>query len=334
MFKDLTKICEILRQHNNFLVVSHAMPDGDAIGSQLGMAQILKYLDKNFRLYNISGMPDALTWINPGFKIAREVKELGDFKPEVCIFVDCGDEYRAGQEIYELLAEGAFPLSICIDHHRGNPEFATVNLIDPTASAAAYLVAQVAKELGILLDGQLGKFIYLGLVEDTGSFSYANTDAKTLALAAEIVDLGLNVGQFNTCRENTWSLERFHFWGKLSNAVQFAHANTIAYVCVSHAMLDEAGLTVADLSDFASWMRRIRNTKVCAMIREHGPGRIKVSLRSAIKVNVQKVAVHFGGGGHFNAAAMEIDGDLENAVNLVMPLLAKEIDLAEESICD
>ena len=329
MPESLQEICNMLKERDNFLVVSHATPDGDAIGSQLGMACILKALNKNFRLYNISGIPATLSWINTGFEVFENLYELGEFKTDVCIFVDCGDSARAGQEIYGMLENRAFPASICIDHHRENPEFATLNWVDPTASSTAYMVAEIARNLKIPLEGPLGRFIYLGLVEDTGSFSYGNTDARTFALASEIAGLGLNVGQFNDCREHTWSMEKFRFWGKLSNEIQLAHGNTIAYVCVTQAMLEEAGLNVADLSDFASWMRRIKGTRVCALIRENGPGRIKISLRSSLNVNVQKVAVHFGGGGHMNAAAMEMSGTLKSAVDAVLPLLSKEIDLTE-----
>ena len=330
----LQEVCNTLKERDNFLVVSHATPDGDAIGSQLGMACILKALNKNFRLYNLSGIPDKLSWVNTGFEVLENLYELGEFKTDICIFVDCGDSSRAGQEIRAMLESRAFPTSLCIDHHRENPEFATVNWVDPTASSTAYMVAKIAQNLKIPLEGPLGRFIYLGLVEDTGSFSYGNTDARTLALASEIVGLGLNVGQFNTCREHIWSMERLRFWGQLSTDIQLPHNKTIAYVCVTQAMLDEAGLNVVDLSDFASWMRRIKGTRACALIRENGPGRVKVSLRSSLNVNVQKVAVHFGGGGHINAAAMEMDGTVKNAVDSVLPLLSKEIDLAgNEAAC-
>ena len=328
MDKTIAKICEVLTGHDHFLVVSHAMPDGDAIGAQLGMGEILRRLNKNCRFYNISGFPVNFDWINPGLMFAKSMAELDDFKPEVCIFLDCGDQLRAGPEMQALIDNKVFPLSISIDHHRENPEFATVNWVDSSASATAYMVAQIAKALELPLTGLLGRAIYLGLVDDTGSFSYTNTDARTLALAAEIVELGLNVGQFNTCRENTWSMERFRFWGRLSNSVRMAHNRSIAYVCVTQAMLDEAGLTIADVSDFASWMRRIRGTAICALIREHGAGLIKVSLRSAVNVNVQQVAVKFGGGGHINAAAMEVAGEIETVAERLLPELIKAIDSA------
>lgn len=328
MLTPVSAICETLKTQNDFLIVSHAMPDGDAIGSQLGLGLILQNLGKSFRLYNLSGFPAVFSWANPGFSFVQTLAELGGFKPKVCIFTDCGDSLRAGPEMARCLADRTFPLTVSIDHHRENPDFADINLVEPTASAASYLVGKIAKALNIPLKGELGQAVYLGLVEDTGSFSYGNTDADTLAMAAEIVKLGLSVGRFNACLENIWSLERFRFWGKLSSQIQLTHHNSIAYVCVTRKMLDEAGLTAADLSDFASNLRKIRGVKISAVIRENGENRVKISMRSILNVNIQKVAVHFGGGGHKNAAAMEMDGDIAGALQAVLPEMIKAADAA------
>ncbi len=313
-------ICQILNQKDNFLIVSHINPDGDAIGSAVGVATILQKLGKSFQLYNVSGTPDSLAWACP-FPVATSLNELTNFKPDVCITVDCGDSNRVGPEIEKMLLTKAFPISISIDHHRENPLFATYNWVDPNMAATAIMVGLLAKKLGFQLSNALGRAIYLGLATDTGSFSYANTNSLCLALAAEIVDLGLDVGTFSESLDNTWSMERMRFWGKLFTEINLVHNGAIAYVAVSAKMLSEAGLDVADLNDFASWLRRIKGTLVTAMIRENADAKVKVSLRSAKNVNVQKVATFFGGGGHTNAAAYETAGSLDAAVNSLLPLL-------------
>ncbi|MBQ4133419.1 MAG: tRNA pseudouridine(55) synthase TruB [Desulfovibrionaceae bacterium] len=325
----VSAICETLKNHDNFLIVAHAMPDGDAIGAQLGLALILQKLNKNFRCYNVSGYPAVFDWANPGFAFAQSLDELGDFKPEVCIFADCGDSLRAGEEMARCLHDKVFPLTVSIDHHRENPEFADINWVNPDASAASCMVGKIAGELNIPLQDWLGQAVYLGLVEDTGSFSYGNTDAETLSMAAEIVKLGLSVGRFNACLENTWSLKRFCFWGELSSRINLAHAGSIAYVCVTRQMLEAAGLDVSDLSDFASTLRRIRGVKISALVRENGENRVKISMRSALGVNVQKVAGKFGGGGHKNAAAMELSGNIDEALQAVLPEMIRAADAAE-----
>ena len=320
-------ICQILKKKDNFLIVSHVNPDGDAVGSAVGIGAILQKLGKSFRLYNVSGTPEALAWASP-WPVASSLGELTDFKADVCITVDCGDSNRVGPEIEKMLLTQAFPLSINIDHHRENPLFASYNWVDPSMAATAILVGLLAKKLGLELSDTLGQAVYLGLVTDTGSFSYANTDSRCLSLAAEIVDLGLDVGTFSENLDNTWSMERMRFWGKLFTEINLVHNGAIAYVAVSTKMLSEAGLDVADLNDFASWMRRIKGTLVTAMIRENADAKIKVSLRSAKNVNVQKVASSFGGGGHINAAAYETSGNLDAAVDNLLPLLSSALEEA------
>ena len=321
-------ICQVLRQQNNFLIVNHITPDGDAIGSAVALGEILQRLGKSFRLYNYTGVPDDLAWACP-WPVATSLRDLANFKPEVCITVDCGDSNRVGPELEKMLLAGHFPISINLDHHRDNPLFATYNWVDPSMAAAAIMVGLLAKKLNLELSGKLGQAVYLGLVTDTGSFSYANTDSRCFALAGEIVGLGLDVGEFNTCLTNTWSMTRMRFWGKLFNEIKLAEHGAIAYVTVSATALAKAGLLVDDLSDFSSWMRRIKGTLATAMIRESEMGRAKVSLRSASNVNVQKVAAHFGGGGHINAAAFECEASLDEAVEKLLPLLVQELAQAQ-----
>ena len=318
--KVVDDICEALKQKDNFLIISHINPDGDAVGSAVAMATILQRMGKSFRLYNVSSFPESLAWASP-WPVVSSLSDLAEFKPDAYIIVDCGDSKRTGDEIENVLLTKAISLSISIDHHRENPLFATHNWVDPSMAATAIMVGMLAKKLGFELTETLGQAVYLGLVSDTGSFSYANTDSRCLSLAAEIVDLGLDVGIFSASLDNTWSMERMRFWGKLFTEIKLVNNGTIAYVTVSAKMLSDAGLTVADLNDFASWMRRIKGTQVTAMIRENADAKIKVSLRSAKNVNVQKVASFFGGGGHNNAAAYETSGSLNAAVNSLLPLL-------------
>lgn len=322
----LSSIITAIQDNDNFLVVSHLGPDGDAIGSQIAMGCILKKTGKNFCLYNGSGLPDVFNWVNPSLPFISNFSELDGFKPDVCIFLDCGESSRAGEELENHFRDNFFNLSLSIDHHRDNPKYATYNWVDPSMSATALMVSKLAKKMNYPLEGDLGKAIYLGLVADTGSFSYANTDGRTLTTAAEIVKQGLDVGQFYTHYENTWSMDRFRFWGRLSNEVKLAHNGTIAYAMVSSKDLSDAALTVADLSDFSSWLRRIKGTRATALIREKEHGGVKISLRSVVGVNVQKAASRFGGGGHFNAAALEMDCDLEEALQKILPALIEEID--------
>lgn len=326
----MAALVEQIKNNDNFLVASHLNPDGDAIGSSVAMVYMLQALGKNVRLYNISPLPSDYDWLPLPQPFVACLAELGDFKPEVCLILDCGDDHRMGDELLQAFQNNFFKLTLAVDHHSDNSLFADYNWVDPKASATAIMVADIAEALNIALRGNLGLAIYLGLVSDTGYFSYANTDSRTLHLAAKIVDLGLDVDAFTNCYENVWSMNRLKLWGELFNEICLTHGGCVAHATVSRQRLLDFGLSSSDLTDFASWMRRIKGVKVTALFRETANGSTKVSLRSASNINVQKVATLCGGGGHYNAAAAELDLDLAGAEQKVLPLLAQAVEQAKK----
>lgn len=331
MPSDMAALVEQIKINDNFLIASHLNPDGDAVGSSVGMAYVLQALGKNFRLYNVSPLPSDYDWLPLPKPFAASLAELGNFKPEACLILDCGDDHRMGNELLQAFQNNFFKLTLAVDHHSDNSHFAKYNWVDAKASATAVLVADIARALNVPLTQELGLAIYLGMVSDTGYFSYANTDSRTLRLAAEIVDLGLDVDAFSNSYENVWSMNRLKLWGRLFNEIHLTHSGRVAHATVLRQDLLELGLSSSDLTDFASWMRRIKGVRVTALFRETANGGTKVSLRSSSGINVQKVATLCGGGGHYNAAAAELDLDLAQAEQKILPLLAQAVDEAKSA---
>lgn len=311
MNKAMFSLLTALRRAKRVLIASHVTPDGDAVGSAVALAIIAQSLGGQARLCLPGGMPPSFSWFKSPVPVLGGLEELGSFRPDLLIFADCGDAHRAGPEL-AALARGQLPpdwaglVTANIDHHQSNPLFADINWVEPERAATGELVGLMVEELGLPLSGALGEALYLALVTDTGNFTYANTSADCLALAARIVAAGLDVARFTDETENNWSLERMRLWGRLMSEVFLHAAGAVVCCVVPLAYLQELGLGKDDLEGFASWLRRIRGVRVALFIREDAAGLCKISLRSMGDFDVRAVAALFGGGGHVSAAGAEV----------------------------
>ena len=323
----LSLMAQCLHNAQHVLAVAHINPDGDAVGSLAALGHLAKALDKDLRLYCATRLPEHFSWLDLPAPLVHSLNKLGTWRPDLVACVDGADQHRCGPEIERIVSlppDQRPYVTACIDHHADNPHFADINLIDPEQPATGILLALLAKELGIPLAGGLGEAIYLAIVDDTGSFSFANTNAQCLALASEIVGNGLSVSAFTAKYENHWSRNRLHLWGKLLQEVELHAHGAIAVSIVTQAHLDHTGAHRADLENFASWLRRIKGVRVVLLARVSSAG-AKVSLRSMGDVDVRLAAAKFGGGGHIAAAGIEMRTSPEQAAALVLPELQQLI---------
>ena len=274
------EMAAIIQQFDNIVIVAHGSPDGDAIGATGAMGSLVKALGKRFVLYNATGIPDYLEWVPLPGKLVTKPSAI-PFKPGLIIVLDCGDAWRMGKELLAVFPE--YP-SVNIDHHLGNPMFASLgNWVDPGMAATGQMVAAVADAAGVPLTGELAQCVYLSLVSDTGSFTHGNTSAAVFTLAARLVANGLDAAAMREKLDNQWSMPKTKLWGGSFGAVR------------------------EDLEGFAEQMRRIKGVRVAVLIRQDPGNRCKLSLRSSGSDDVRSVAALFGGGGHLNAAGATID---------------------------
>lgn len=314
-------IARIFREADNFLVAAHHNPDGDALGATAALAHLLLFLGKNVRLYNVSGIPEDLAWLDLGAPLVSRLEDLGNFTPDVAVMADCAEPHRAGEEFAAALAAGRFPHTVVIDHHTGAPDFAEISWVDPQAAATCLLVGKLAQRMGHDLSGPLGEGVYLGLISDTGSFTFSNTGADVFDMAGTIVRQGLDLGSFTARHANNWTLPRLHLWGELFCRTGLAHNGQVAYAVVPEGLLEKYGLDNRALEEFAAWLRRLRGVQVGIFIRPDGPGKSKASLRSSAAINVQRVAALLGGGGHKNAAGVGMAVSVDKALETLLPLV-------------
>ena len=313
-------VSRALSSAKRILAVTHINPDGDAIGSLVGIGHIAVTLGIDIRLYCETPPPQHLNWLHSPTPIISSIEELSPWQPDCIIFLDCAEDTRAGQRIVDYLAERQDKTelrTICIDHHISNPNFADINWIDASMGATGMMVALLAKEFGIPLSGDLGEAICLAIISDTGSFSFANTTALALELTAEIVRNGQSMAEFTAKYENHWTLSRMHLWGALMQDVRILCDGKVVMSVVTDEMLKQYNAPTAYLEDYASWLRRLAKTKVVVLVR---PKRIgsKISLRSMGDVDVQQIATAFGGGGHKGAAGMDMAEQPQVAADKVL----------------
>lgn len=316
------QILEAISSSHRFLIASHVSPDGDAIGSMVGLAELLRRLGKECWLYNPSGLPDRFAWLNASLPIHHDPPP----GPLDWIFIlDCGDLERVGSALQSSLDRSRV---INIDHHEGNPCFGRINWVEPDRSSVGEMVGLLARDLGVSLSESLGEALYLALVTDTGYFSYSNTSPQTLHLAADILSAGLDLDRFNAKLQRQWTLSKVHLHGAAMQQASLAAAGQVGVIRVDQNMLHQTGATLEDCEGLVNYLRQVRGVIVSLSLRQEEPRTIKFSLRSWGEVDVQAIALEFGGGGHINAAGGSLESTLSDAENRLIAAIVRHLPRA------
>jgi phosphoesterase RecJ-like protein len=301
-------ITTILKNSRSFLVAAHVNPDGDAIGSMAAAGFLLQALGKEAILYSPAGMPSRYAWLPLPCPVVRHLPET---LPEWTLALDCGSPQRLGKELFERLDPAR---TLNIDHHGDNPAFGAVNWIDPAEPAVGAMVAKLARQAGVPLEGGLAEAVYLAVTTDTGHFTYGNTTPEVLELAAGLLRGGLPLERINADIHNQWSLAGMKLWRRVMGSLEVRRGGLLAWAVVRSEDFEATGATAEDCEEFINFFRRLKGLRVCVLVRQEGPERWKMSLRSQGADNVQAVAARFGGGGHRNAAGAPVSGPLEEVL--------------------
>lgn len=321
MQSPVSKIADLIRRSDRFLVSSHANPDGDAIGSTVALGHILAHMGKEVVLYNRSGMPKQFDWLDLPGPIHNS---LVGCEANWIFVLDCGTQHRVGEELFRIM--GTRPMAN-VDHHLGNPMFGQFNWVDETYPAVAAMIADLADELEVPLVGPLAEAIYLGIVTDTGFFTFDSTTPSVMELAARLIRLGLNPGLVNAKIRNQWSINRFRLWGESFATTELYFGGQVAVGFVTRAMMSRTDTTPADCEEIVNFLRRLRGARAAVILREEPDGSYKFSIRSTGKDNVQVVAALFDGGGHRNAAGGTISADIQTAKERLIEALGESLGL-------
>jgi phosphoesterase RecJ-like protein len=296
-----SQIIEALHKANNVLLVSHVFPDGDALGSQLALAEILESLGKEPYCYCQEPVSAIYEFLPGSEKIKNELPGIKQF--DAAVAVDCGDRFRLGQAMDTLLQIHPF---IVIDHHAGHREFGDIGWVEADRSSTAEMIFDLALALNADVTYNAAYCLYTAIVSDSGSFKYDSTSAYTFQVASHLLNRGVVPSEVAGKLFDNYSANRLRLLEKVLGSLELYANGQIAIISATSEMFEASGAKREDTEEFINLPRALRSVKVAAFLRDTPEGFIKVSLRAKGECDVSQVALKYGGGGHRNAAGYSV----------------------------
>ena len=296
-----------IRQSSRFLLTSHISPDGDAVGSALALARLLRGMGKSATIWLRDPVPAVYTALPGAGRLHTGSNPPEGFAEafDTAIALECPSLSRSGLE-NEL---AALPV-INIDHHLGNEHYGVINWVDTAAPACGEMVFRIARALECQLDVDTATMLYLTLVTDTGNFRFSNATAAAFESAGAMVRAGARPEQVALWLFESQPVAAVRLQGEMLRSLELHHQGRIATVLLSAEMFARAGAGAADSEGLVDIPRSIAGVDAVALFREVAPDQYKVSLRSRGAVDVEKIARGYGGGGHHNAAGLVAAGEI------------------------
>jgi phosphoesterase RecJ-like protein len=314
-------IATILAPYKKILILTHEMPDGDCIGSALGLAQGLKQKGIYTDVVMKTPIPEKYSFL-PGSEEILLPDSLNK-QVEAVIFVDCSDMERIGFNLKEFCPK--INMIINIDHHVSNTHFGHFNLVDTQAAATGEIIYKLLLKMEAEITPDIATALYTALVTDSGSFQYDNTTSTTLKLAADLLDYGANR---KTIKKYIWensSLTDINVLKAALNSLSFSAENKIAYIYLSLNTINSLQVSDENFEGLINYPRSIAGVEVAIFFKEIEPQVVKVSFRSKEYVDVNQLAAVFGGGGHVRAAGCTLSCSLDDAITQVLNVTQQRI---------
>ncbi len=313
----MQKILDIIRRGRKFLIVAHARPDGDSVGSTLALYHMLKSAGKEALVYSEDAIPENYRFLSGCGDIARVFPQDRDY--DAVFLLDCSELDRIGDRWEEIGKAG--PL-INIDHHISNDRFTELYLVDAHASSTSEMLCRLAAGMGWDLSKEAADCLYTGILTDTGGFRYGNTSHESLLAAANLVARGADPQWISENVYESSPIEKIRLLARATAALEFCVDGKVGLMVVTLADFAACRALHEHTEGFVDLPRSIRGVQVSVLFTEVADQSYKVSLRSKGRVNIERVARFFGGGGHLNAAACRMHGEL----SVVKSRMLKEIE--------
>jgi len=307
------EVATALKEHHKIAIVCHVNPDGDCIGSMLGLGLILRAMGKEVTLISEDTVPGVYDYL-PGIQGVVGADSLGG--QEMAVFVDCSDIERAGEKVAGRIT--GIPLVINLDHHVSNRQYGHFNLVDAGAAATGEIIYHLLKELAIPLTRDVAICLYTALVMDTGSFRYDNTTGQTHRIAAELIEAGINVFDINKYLFEEVPLATLRVIQLGLAGLQVSPCGQLAWMKLTDRDMLRIEAKDEHIDGLINYTRMIKGVEIGILFREQGEGLVKVSFRSKGRVDVNLLAGEFGGGGHPRASGCRLKVPLAQAEKQVI----------------
>lgn len=312
MSRVIDKAAQVIRDTRNIVLATHIKPDGDALGSLLGLADLLGNMGKQVVCYLEESIPSMYAFLPHAVRLETDLGRVLAFVKEsgtdiMFINLDCGDLERLGKSGPEL--QTIHPCLV-IDHHQGNSGFGDLAWIEPHRSSTGEMIYDLAVELDAVVSKDAAQCLYTAIVTDTGSFQYDSTSSHTFAVAGNLVACGVQPAVISQYLYDTASFGRLQLMQQVLATLQSFCAGQVAVISVSRAMLKATGTTLEDCEGLINLPRSVAEVRVAVFLKESADDQqsISVSLRAKGDCDVAAVAAEFDGGGHRNAAGFRMSG--------------------------
>ena len=319
----LSQVVELIENKHSFAITTHVRPDGDGVGSSLGLCWLLRSLGKSAEVVLRDEIPVSYANL-PGADEIKRVAEVNG-KYDAVFVIECSDLSRPGIRGLEN------QLTVNIDHHATSEHFGTINWIDATASAVGEMIYNLCKAIGGRITKEIAECVYLALVTDTGSFHFPNTTERTLKVASELIKVGVKPAQISEAVYNSYPWSRIELMRQVLATVKRNEAGNIAWLRQTLEMGENAEAVDGDNNGFVNIPLAAKEVEAVVYMREVQPNGYRVSLRSKDNINVARVAEKFGGGGHKNAAGCRVEGDWDLREKEIVKALTEAVEKTHDS---
>ncbi len=311
-FKHLfQKIKDEIEQAESIIAIAHQNPDGDAIGSLLGLGHYLEQTDTEHTLFCRTPIPDYLKFLSHVEKITSDDKHLLSRAHDLIIVLDSGDLEHAGVADHFRRLKG-IPKVINIDHHPTNQHYGHINLVHPLASSTAEIIFHFLDYHRHPISKEVATQLLTGILTDTGSFSNLATTSSSMEVSSRLLAYGARVREITQHTFHNKSLTQLQLWGRALSRLKRDDESGIVTTLLTTKDFDELGIDEESSEGIANFLNNVEEAKAIMVLKEKSDGTIKGSLRTTQPdVDVSRIAKFFGGGGHKKAAGFTIKGTLQ-----------------------
>ncbi len=318
----LAELKERIESASEILIASHDRPDGDAIGSAVGLGLILMKLGKMVRIVNADPVTENLMFL-PGIEFIE--KPVGSAGADLLIVLDSAGRDRVHNSVWEMGANATCVINI--DHHISNTGFGDLTYVDSASPATGQIVYELAYSAGWKMYSAIGENLFAAISTDTGSFRYPATTPRTFQIAGELTALGVDLGMLNRMLYENYPRRRVEVLRMLLETMRLYHGNRCVSVTLPLALTQLLELQPGDTEGVIDVIRAIDSVVVAIFFEEMTDGRIRVSSRSKEeRISVGEICAIFGGGGHTLAAGARLPGPLDEAVRRFLAAVGNKFD--------